>query len=128
MPTKTILVIDDDARSRDLLRDILEESGFNVITVGDAAEAFAEFPRGIDLVVLDLIMPGAVMDGFTFLARARERTDLVNTPVIVLSGLGGPLADAIDPATAHALRITSVVSKPVDLSTLLSAVHAALII
>lgn len=126
MPTKTILVIDDDVRGRNLLRDILEGAGFAVIAIGDAADAFAQFSQGIDLVLLDLVMPGAAMDGFTFLSKARERAELVNTPVIVLSGLGESVIEAMDPATANALRITSVIPKPVDLSALLSAVHTAL--
>ena len=126
MPTKTILIIDDDVHGRDLVRDILEEAGFAVIAVGDAADAFAQFSQDIDLVLLDLVMPGATMDGFTFLSKVRERAELVNTPVIVVSGLGESVIDAMDTATASALRITSVIQKPVGLSTLLSTVHAAL--
>ena len=126
MRANTILVIDDEPRSRELLRDVLQDAGFSVIEVGDAADAFAQFTHGIDLVLLDLVMPAAVMDGFTFLAKARERPELMDTPVIVLSGLGESVIEAMNPATASALRIASVVPKPVDLSTLLSAVHAAL--
>lgn len=126
MPTKTILIIDDDVNHRDLLRDVLEAAGFAVIAIGDAAEAFARLAQDIDLVLLDLVMPGAAMDGFTFLSKARQRAELTHTPVIVLSGLGDSVIDAMDPATANALHITSVVSKPVDLSVLLSNVHAVL--
>jgi two-component system response regulator HydG len=126
MATKTILVIDDDAAHRSLLRDVLEEAGFSVITVGDAADALTHLSRDVDLVLLDLVMPGATMDGFAFLSKASERAELVNTPVIVLSGLGESVTDALDPATATTLRIVSVVPKPIDIAALVSAVRATL--
>ena len=126
MPTRTILVIDDDAAHRSLLTDVFEEAGFGVIAVGDAADALAHLSRPIDLVLLDLVMPGAVMDGFAFLSKANERGQLTDTPVIVLSGLGESVTEALDPATATTLRIVSVVSKPIDLAALLSTVRAVL--
>jgi CheY-like chemotaxis protein len=126
MRKKTILIIEDDPSFRDVLRATLEQAGFAVIAVGDAADALSQLSHGIDLVLLDFIMPRAVMDGFAFLAEVRAHPELVNTPVIVLSGLGEAVTDAIDPATANALRIVSVIPKPVHLTDLLSAVHAAL--
>jgi two-component system, OmpR family, response regulator CpxR len=126
MATKTVLVIDDDAAHRGLLRDVLEADGFVVIAVGDGVDALAQLSPNIDLVLLDLVMPGAAMDGFAFLAKAGERAQLVNTPVIVLSGLGESVVEALDPTTATALRIVAVISKPIDIRALLSRVHAAL--
>ena len=126
MPTKTVLVIDDDVNHRGLLRDVLEEAGFAVIAVGDAADALAHLSHDVDLVLLDLVMPRATMDGFAFLSKASERAQLVNTPVIVLSGLGESVIDALDPTTATTLRIVSVVSKPMDIGALVSVVRAAL--
>ena len=123
---KTILVIDDNADHRDMLRDLLEDSGFAVIAVADAADALAQRPQSVDLVLLDLVMPGASMDGFTFLSKARERAGLVDTPVIVLSGLGASVVSALDPATATTLRIAAVVPKPIQVDALLSLVRAAL--
>jgi two-component system, OmpR family, response regulator QseB len=126
MPKKTILVIEDDTALRSLLRDLLEGEGFAVIAVEDAADAIALLSRDIDLVLLDLVMPRAAMDGFAFLSKASERAQLVNTPVIVLSGLGDSVVQALDPATATTLRIVSVVSKPIDIGALVSMVSAAL--
>jgi CheY-like chemotaxis protein len=126
MRTKTILVIDDDAAHRSLLRDVLEDAGFAVIAVGDAADALSQLSQDIDLVLLDLVMPGATMDGFAFLSKASDHAHLGNTPVIVLSGLGTSVLEALDPATAMTLRIVSVVSKPIDIETLVSMVRAAL--
>ena len=126
MRTNTVLIIDDDAAHRSLLRDVLEEAGFAVIAVGDAADALSQLSQAIDLVLLDLVMPRAAMDGFAFLSKASERPQLANTPVIVLSGLGESVIEALDPATATTLRIVSVVPKPIDIGTLLSMVRAAL--
>src|SRR5262245_48610629 len=102
MPTKTVLVIEDDAAHRGMLRDVLEGAGFAVIAVGDAADALALLPLKIDLVLLDLVMPRATVDGFTFLSRVAERAQLGDTPVVVLSGLGESVIDALDPTTATA--------------------------
>jgi DNA-binding response OmpR family regulator len=125
MPTKTVLIIEDDARSRQLLCDVLEAEGFAVIAVDDAADALTQLSESVDLVLLDLVMPRAAVDGFTFLSKASERAQLVNTPVIVLSGLGESVLEALDPATASALRIVSVVSKPIDINALSAMVKAA---
>lgn len=54
-----LLVVDDDARLRELLRRYLTESGFRVTLAGDAAEARARLVGfAFDLIVLDVMMPG----------------------------------------------------------------------
>ena len=56
--SKRALAIDDDAPIRELLRDLLTEAGFEVVTSADGAEALREFKRGhFDLVVTDLLVP-----------------------------------------------------------------------
>lgn len=126
MSPKTILVIDDDAAHRSLLVDVLEAEGFSVVAVADAADALVHLSAPVDLVLLDLVMPRAAMDGFTFLSKAGENGSPTSTPVIVLSGLGESVVEALDPTTATTLRIVSVVAKPVDLAVLLSTVRTAL--
>jgi CheY-like chemotaxis protein len=109
-----------------MIRDVLQDAGFPVMTFGDAADALERIPRDVGLVLLDLVMPQAALDGFGFLSGARARPELANTPVIVLSGLGASVAEVMDPATASALRITAVITKPVEMPVLLSAVRDAL--
>ena len=54
-----LLVVDDDARLRDLLRRYLSENGFRVTVAGDAVEARAALARfAFDLIILDVMMPG----------------------------------------------------------------------
>jgi CheY-like chemotaxis protein len=113
MPAKTILIVEDDGPLLELLRDVVEEEGFRAIASDDAADALIRADDDVvDLILLDLVMPQARMDGFAFLSEIRNRPNLMHTPLVIVSGLGAAVAEAIDPATAAALRIVRVVSKP----------------
>ena len=59
-----ILVVDDEARMRKLVRDFLTKSGFAVIEAADGNEAMDIFfeQKDISLIILDVMMPG--MDGW----------------------------------------------------------------
>src|SRR6267378_309652 len=66
-----LLVVDDDARIRELLRRYLAGSGFRVTIAGDAAEARSKLASmEFDLVVLDVMMPGE--NGFDLTRSLRE--------------------------------------------------------
>src|SRR6266478_6049070 len=81
-----LLVVDDDARLRDLLRRFLSENGFRVTVAGDAAEARANLASfAFDLVVLDVMMPG---DSGLDLTRALRREGRV--PVLLLTAMAEP--------------------------------------
>lgn len=68
-----ILVCDDDKHTRILLKAILENAGYTVLTASDGNEALKVLSREhIDLVVLDVMMPN--MDGYEFTAQVRRRT------------------------------------------------------
>ena len=76
-----LLVVDDDARLRDLLRRYLTDQGFRVTTAGDAAEARRKLHSiAFDLLVLDVMMPGE--DGFTLTASLRESSRI---PILLLT-------------------------------------------
>jgi two-component system phosphate regulon response regulator OmpR len=77
-----LLVVDDDARLRDLLRRYLSDSGFRVTGVADAGEARAQLAAfAFDLIVLDVMMPG---ESGLELTRALRTKTLVSGPVPVL--------------------------------------------
>ena len=79
-----ILVVDDEEHARRLLRLILEDAGYGVITAASGKEACEEFSANdINLVLLDIKMPG--MDGFQTLEVIRGKSDI---PVIMVSGVG----------------------------------------
>ena len=85
---KTVLIIDDDPTHRRLLQAAVEKAGFACRTAPDGETGFnlaSDTREGIDVVLLDLIMPG--LSGMETLERLLERRD--DLPVIVLTGTGG---------------------------------------
>lgn len=80
-----LLVADDDDLLRDLVKEVLEEEGYQVYTARDGQEAVDIFwnTPDIALVILDIMMPK--MDGMEVLEEIRERTDI---PVLMLTALG----------------------------------------
>ena len=97
-----ILIVDDEPRIRDLIREQLQYAGFVCEEAGDGGAALAVLAQGgIDLVILDIMMP--FMDGMTCLREMRTRK--IMTPVIMLTarseeydklaGLEGGAADYV---------------------------------
>ena len=77
-----IIVVDDDARIRDLLRRYLAQEGFEVLQAEDGKALTRILLRDtVDLIVLDLMMPGE--DGLSICRRLRANND--RTPIIMLS-------------------------------------------
>ena len=80
-PMKTILVVDDKANVRQLLREYLEEQGYRIFLANNGREAlFSARHEKPDLILLDLMMPE--MDGFQFMSAYRREA---STPIIVLT-------------------------------------------
>jgi DNA-binding response OmpR family regulator len=78
-----VLVVEDDAGMRDMLRRGLEEELFRVEAVGDGREAEPRAVEGaFDAIVLDVILPD--LDGFTLCRRLRAQR--VDTPILLLTG------------------------------------------
>lgn len=79
-----ILIADDEAEIRDLLRLYLEKDGYEVLEAADGLEAMEIVKReNPDLMLLDIMMPG--LDGYRVLRNVRENN---NIPVIMLSAKG----------------------------------------
>ena len=80
----TILVVDDESPIRDLVRDVLELDGHDVVEAADgptALEAVAE--KSPDLLVLDIMMPG--MSGLDVLRSLRREHSGAELPIILLT-------------------------------------------
>jgi two-component system, OmpR family, response regulator ChvI len=78
----TIAIVEDDRGVLDLIKDILEVEGFDVLPYHDGTRALDAFESSSpDLVITDIAMPE--MDGIQLLRRLREKSD---TPVILLTG------------------------------------------
>lgn len=81
---KKILIIDDDILSRELNKAGLEKGGYRIIAVDDCNKGLEILKsEKIDLVVLDLILPG--LDGFGFLSIIKQDPATKYIPVIVLT-------------------------------------------
>ena len=87
-----ILVVEDNRDTSVLLRELLEGEGYQVEseTTGEAALAALERTPDIDLIVLDLMLPG--MSGYEVIERLRGRPEVASTPILVLSALSSPSA------------------------------------
>jgi len=113
-----ILVVDDDAEVRLLLRKCLEREGFKVTEACDGAQmrtAVAQLP--INLIKLDLTLGGE--DG---LDLAREIRASRNIPIIMITGKG----DTIDRVVGLELGADDYIAKPFQLREVLARVRAVL--
>jgi DNA-binding response OmpR family regulator len=127
-----ILVIDDEAAIRDVMKQVLEREGFEVSLASDGKEGLAMLEeQGSDLVITDIIMPG--IDGVAMLERIKKKSP--GLPVIVISGGGAVAPMAYEPAaisTAAYLGSASkagadrTLTKPFNREQLLAAVNSVL--
>ena len=120
MTSEKILVVDDEAEIRNLIREILVDEGFEVATAenGNSARALLEqfHPR---LVLLDIWMPD--VDGITLLKEWHESGRLTN-PVIMMSGHGN-IGTAVE---ATRLGAYDYLEKPLSLAKLVLTIKNAL--
>ena len=117
----SVLVIEDDADTQQLLRAYLEEEGLQVSIAANGRKALAMLEHAApDLVTLDLFMPE--MDGFEFLSRLRTDQRHVGLPVIVLTA--GTLTS--DDRKRLAAQAQAVLEKGKDITAGLGAVLRSL--
>lgn len=80
-----VLIVDDDAAVRAVIRECLEREGFSVAEGANAQQGIDQINKRIpDLMMIDVSMPG--MDGWEMLRRIREKLDVRDLPVVVFSG------------------------------------------
>ena len=123
MPEKKaqILVVDDEPDIRNILKDILEDEGYNVATAEDAQTARTQFAATTpDLVLLDIWMPNE--DGISVLNSWVEQDALTTTPVIMISG-HGTVENAVE---AVKLGAYDFLEKPLSTGKLLLSVERGL--
>src|SRR5215475_2115092 len=112
-----VLVVEDEQRMAELLRQGLEEEGFAVTVSNDGAEAL-DIARtsSFDVIVLDVMLPGA--DGFTIARRLRESKN--RTPILMLTARD---ADQ-DVITGLNLGADDYLTKPFSFEVLLARIRA----
>ena len=114
-----LLVVDDDTRTRELLRRFLAERGYRVATAADAKEAESQLAAiAFDLVVLDVMLPGE--DGMEFTRRLRAAKR--DVPIVLLTARG-ETADRISGLSSGA---DDYLPKPFNPRELLARIHAVL--
>lgn len=114
----SILVVDDDAKVRQLLRRCFEPEGYVVTEAASGAEMARVMQSSrVDLVTLDLAMPGE--DGFTLARRLREMSDV---PIIMVTGKDDP----IDRVVGLEVGADDYVSKPFHVREVLARVRSVL--
>ncbi|HLH16062.1 MAG TPA: response regulator [Bryobacteraceae bacterium] len=118
---KRVLVADDKASSRELVRTVLERCGYEVIEASDGEEAVDLARAGRPhLILLDLHMPK--LDGFGAIGQLRSEAAFAATPVVALTAS----AMDVDREQALAAGFSGYITKPIRLATLRSEVERLL--
>ncbi len=120
-PAKKILVADDLAMNRELMRDVLESSGYQVMEARDGGEAIREAYSGKpDLILLDIDMP--VLNGFAVVKRLRQDKYFGEIPIIAITGL----SSREDRERAYDAGFNAFLRKPFNLSNLIEEIECFL--
>ena len=113
-----ILIVDDEPRIRELIREHLQYSGYICEEAADGTAALTQLSGGaFDLVILDLGLPDR--DGLEFIRTVRQK---YMTPIVVLSAR----TDEMDKIEALDLGANDYITKPFSTGELLARVRAAL--
>jgi len=116
--SKTILVVDDKANVRTLVREYLTEQGFRVVTAENGQTAlYAARQEKPDLILLDIMMPE--MDGFEFIRAYRKESD---KPIILLTAK----LEESDKVIGLELGADDYITKPFGMRELLARIRTVL--
>ena len=115
---KTILIVDDNASIRTLVRDYLSEQGFRTLTADNGQNAlYTARQEKPDLILLDIMMPE--MDGYQFITAYRKESD---APIILLTAK----LEESDKVLGLELGADDYVTKPFGMRELLARIRAVL--
>ncbi len=114
---RRVLVVDDNAQNRDLVRATLESAGYLVLEADSGAAALSVLRlEAVDLVLMDLAMPG--LDGVGATLAIRNELGLHEMPIVALTALTSP----DDRRWAASAGMVGFLEKPIDRMRLLDAV------
>lgn len=120
MENTTILIVDDEARIRKLIKDFLTKNDYKTLEAGDGEEAidvFEENKNKISLILLDVMMPK--LDGWSVLRKIRTESEV---PVIMLTARG----EEQDELFGFELGVDEYISKPFSPKILVARIEAIL--
>lgn len=116
--TRTILVVDDKASLRMMVKDYLTEQGFRVVTAADGQQAlFVAREEKPDLILLDIMMPK--LDGYEFIRVFSKEQE---TPIILLTAR----LDESDKVLGLELGADDYITKPFGMREMLARIRAVL--
>jgi len=116
-----ILIVDDEADIRNLVKGILEDEGYRTRLAADAAQAYKEILKKVpDLIVLDIWLQGSEHDGLEILAKVMQEHPFM--PVVMISG-HGTIETAV---SAIKLGAYDFIEKPFKADRLLLMIRRAL--
>jgi CheY-like chemotaxis protein len=116
MIAKRILLVEDDPGVRESCAELLRDLGHTVVAVDDGAVALSEISQLLpDVILVDLIMPRAELDGVALLSQLVAGPRI---PIVILSALADGLSDGLSPEVKAALPITAILTKPVSVDAL----------
>ncbi len=119
--TQSILVVDDEPMSRNLLRLMLVRANFNVFEAEDGLDALNKLAgRRPDLLILDVMMPG--LDGLAVCREVRSNVDMFGLPIIMLSAK----TDYASIQQGFAAGASQYLTKPISADELTTHVRAML--
>ena len=118
---RRILVVDDEPHIRRVLSTVLRAQGFEVTTAPNGTRGLESFlTGGVDLVILDLMMPDA--NGLEILSKIRTSPSRPDTPVIILTAKG----QDTDREAAMAGGADDFMTKPFSPKKLIARIHEIL--
>ncbi len=114
----TLLIVDDEKKIRDVVREYAEFDGFDVIEAEDGMDAITKAnDNDVDIIVMDIMMPR--LDGFSACKEIRKTK---STPVIMLSARG----EEYDKLFGFEIGVDDYVVKPFSPKELIARIHAVM--
>lgn len=111
----TIMIVEDEYRLRNLIRDYFKKEGFIVIEAADGKDAIEKFRENIDLIILDIMLP--YIDGWEVCRTIRKSSDV---PIIMLTAK----SEEYDKLMGYDMGADDYITKPFSPKVLVAKVKA----
>ncbi|OGG46743.1 MAG: two-component system response regulator [Candidatus Handelsmanbacteria bacterium RIFCSPLOWO2_12_FULL_64_10] len=122
MPDYTVLIVEDNANNRMIMRDLMEVQGHRTLEAVDGAEGLAmALEHRPDLILMDVQLPG--MDGYEVTRRLKTQDETKHIPIVAVTSY----AMKGEEERAREAGCDAYVSKPIDIHKLVETVQRFLL-
>ena len=122
MPDYTVLIVEDNANNRMIMRDLMEVQGHRTLEAVDGAEGLAmALEHRPDLILMDVQLPG--MDGYEVTRRLKAQDETKHIPIVAVTSY----AMKGEEERAREAGCDAYVSKPIDIHKLVETVQRFLL-